>query len=114
MGESLSRARIRELGLVVPELQVEVSDRSGRVGRVDFWWPDVRLVGEFDGRVKYRTDGLDDSRALEERVWAEKVREDRLRATGRAVVRWTWGTALDPKRLYAHLSAAGVRRAGRS
>ena len=31
VGESLSRARIRELGLVVPELQVEVSDRSGLI-----------------------------------------------------------------------------------
>jgi hypothetical protein len=38
-------------------------------------------VGEFDGRVKYGQSAD---------LWAEKQREDRLRALGLAVVRWVW------------------------
>lgn len=107
-GESLSRARLRELGYATPELQVELTDERGFVGRVDFWWPTVRLAGEFDGRMKYRADGVDDARAVEDRVWDEKLREDRLRATGARVTRWTWATAIDPVRFDAHLRAARV------
>ncbi|WP_282948203.1 type IV toxin-antitoxin system AbiEi family antitoxin domain-containing protein [Cellulomonas endometrii] len=107
-GESLSRARMIEHGLPRPELQHVVTDAEGTVGRVDFWWPDLRLVGEFDGRVKYRVGGVPDGRALEDRVWAEKLREDRLRALGLSVVRWTWADALDGSRLVRRLSAAGL------
>lgn len=109
VGESLSRARMIELGLPLPELQHVVEDGDGVVGRVDFWWESLGLVGEFDGRMKYRVGGIPDSRAVEERVWAEKQREDRLRGLGLRVVRWTWDTALDPARFAAHLGAAGVR-----
>jgi hypothetical protein len=108
VGESLSRARMRELRLVAPELQVSATDAEGAAGRVDFWWSDVGLVGEFDGRLKYRVGGVVDQRAIEDRVWAEKLREDRIRATGRAVTRWTWEVALAPQKLLAHLRAAGV------
>lgn len=108
VGESLSRARMVELGLPAPALQHVVHDRAGVVGRVDFWWERLGLVGEFDGRVKYRVDGVADGRALEDRVWEEKRREDRLRAAGLRVVRWTWDEAIDPDRLAAVLSAAGL------
>lgn len=108
VGESLSRARMIELGLPLPALQHPVEDADGLVGRVDFWWEDRGLVGEFDGRLKYRADGVRDARAPEERVWAEKRREDRLRALGLRVVRWTWQTALDPARLGATLAAVGL------
>ena len=55
----------------------------------DFGWPAARTVGEFDGRVKYGRlvrPGQDPGDV----VYAEKLREDRLRAQGLAVVRWTW------------------------
>lgn len=65
-------------------------------------------MGEFDGRLKYRAGGVRDARAPEERVWAEKRREDRLRALGLRVVRWTWETALDPARLGVVLAAVGL------
>jgi hypothetical protein len=107
-GESLSRARMIEHGLPSPVLQHVVTDTRGAVGRVDFWWPDRLLVGEFDGRLKYRVGGVGDTRALEERVWAEKLREDRLRALGLSVVRWTWADALDGGRLVRRLVAAGL------
>lgn len=107
-GESLSRAHLLDLGLPLPVLQHEVRDGEGAVGRVDFWWPDLGLVGEFDGRRKYRADGVDDQRAVEERVWAEKRREDRLRAAGLGVVRWTWSDLLAPHRLAELLARAGL------
>ena len=109
VGESLSRARMIELGLPAPALQHEVVDGDGLVGRVDFWWEHLGLAGEFDGRLKYRVDGVDDPRAVEERLWAEKQREDRLRRAGVAVVRWTWDDAWAPDRLATILRGAGLR-----
>jgi hypothetical protein len=50
-----------------------------------------------------------DQRAVEDRLWQEKVREDRLRAAGLRVVRWTWDTALDRERLARLLASAGLR-----
>jgi hypothetical protein len=59
------------------------------VGQVDFGWPDLRTVGEFDGRAKYGTlarTGQDPAEVL----YREKLREDELRAEDLAVVRWGW------------------------
>ncbi len=107
-GESLSRGRMIEIGVVLPVLQQQLKDHEGLIGRVDFWWPHLRLVGEFDGRIKYRVDGVEDRRGLEDRLWAEKVREDRLRAGGARMVRWTWATALDRTQFANHLLRAGL------
>jgi len=101
-GESLSRARMAELGLPAPLLQHEVRDRQGLVGRVDFWWPEHGVVGEFDGRVKYGSDAADG-------LWQEKLREDRLRAAGLAVARWTWSDAWAGDPMAARLRRAGIR-----
>ncbi|MFZ7087408.1 hypothetical protein ACO0E0_04770 [Curtobacterium sp. RRHDQ10] len=103
-GESWSRVRIRELRLPPPELQREFVTPSGRF-RVDFWWPAVGVVGEFDGRVKYRSG---DPEAL----WHEKQREDALRRlpTMRNVARWTMSDLAVPARLAAILHGAGVMR----
>lgn len=54
VGESRSRAVMLQLGLPLPDLQVEVRRRDGAlVGRCDFGWEKSRMLGEFDGRVKY-------------------------------------------------------------
>lgn len=53
-GESLSRCGIHLLRFPEPELQHEFYDRQGFIGRGDFWWPGIRLLGEFDGEDKYR------------------------------------------------------------
>ena len=106
-GESLSRVRMRQLGLPGPVLQREFSDHVGFVGRVDFWWEDVRVVGEFDGRAKYEQDG--DIEAERRRLWEEKLRENRLRATGATVARWTWADAWAGAPMAAALLQAGVR-----
>lgn len=106
-GESLSRVRIRELGLAPPTLQHVVTDARGFVGRVDFWWDEYGVIGEFDGRSKY---GLDaDTSTAADRLWKEKVREDRLRATGAAVARWTWAEAWAGAPMASILRRAGVR-----
>ncbi|MCC2315735.1 type IV toxin-antitoxin system AbiEi family antitoxin domain-containing protein [Cellulomonas sp. zg-B12] len=101
-GESLSRVRMAEWGLGAPVLQHEVRDRHGLVGRVDFWWPVHGVVGEFDGRTKYGSDAADV-------LWEEKLREDRLRAAGLRVARWTWQDAWAGVPMIARLRAAGVR-----
>lgn len=79
--ESHSRLRLVRSGLAEPELQVPLYDRAGLIGLVDMYWPDLGVVGEADGALKY--EGRED-------LLREKAREDRLRALGLAVVRWTW------------------------
>lgn len=108
-GESVSRVRMHEAGLSAPVLQHVLRDAHGVIGRVDFWWPDVGVVGEFDGRLKYRSDGAPAGMDPAEVVWREKVREDRIRATGARVVRWTWQEAWAGAPMVDRLRAAGVR-----
>lgn len=107
-GESLSRVRMFEAGLPVPELQAAFSDRMGKVGVVDFWWPEFNLIGEFDGVSKYVREEFTGGRDIAEVIVAEKVREDRLRALGPAVVRWGWATAWAPFALQAQLRDRGL------
>ena len=106
-GESLSRVRMRDLGLPMPVLQHEVRDHQGFVGRVDFWWEELGVIGEFDGRSKYGVDGV--VRSATDQLWDEKIREDRLRAAGARVVRWTWADAWLGAPMAARLAQAGVR-----
>ena len=108
VGESVSRVAISELGFPAPVLQHPFWDRSGPIGRVDFWWPERQVIGEFDGRVKYRGELADGAR--EEVVWREKRREDRLRALGPGVARWVWRDLDHPELLASLLAAAGLQR----
>ncbi|MEH3154597.1 MAG: hypothetical protein PGN29_04380 [Gordonia paraffinivorans] len=98
-GESLSRALMIRAGIPMPDLQVEYREDDGEVfARVDFEWGG-RVVGEFDGLVKYG-DASD--------VVAEKRREDKLRALGILVVRWTRDDLRQPERFIAQLRRAFV------
>ena len=114
VGESLSRSGFLLTGLPMPDLQVVYPHASGE-DLVDFRWKRrfhvkrIPLLGEFDGEVKYTRAEFMDGRTIEEVVWAEKRREDRLRAPGRSVVRWLWADALRPERLRAVLLNAGLR-----
>lgn len=87
-GESWSAVVLHEHGVPRPERQQPFIDESGFIGRSDFWWPDARVAGEFDGRVKYGR-ANPSGRPPEDVLWDEKLREDRLRATGVTVIRWT-------------------------
>ncbi|WP_068272802.1 hypothetical protein [Aldersonia kunmingensis] len=108
VGESWSRVLMHGWrDIPTPRLQREFHTRTGEfVARTDFDW-DRKLVGEFDGTVKYREDAS-------EVVVAEKRREDSLRALGVHVVRWTWSDLVSPWRLHEILRAgfriaSGVR-----
>ena len=47
--ESEARLMMIDGGLPTPELQYEVIDRSGRMWRLDFAWPDQKFAVEYDG-----------------------------------------------------------------
>ncbi|MFT3898666.1 MAG: hypothetical protein QM728_00250 [Gordonia sp. (in: high G+C Gram-positive bacteria)] len=87
VGESWSRAQMIDAGLPGPVLQREFRCPSGKY-RCDFCWGD-RLIGEFDGAVKYGR-LLRPGESVSDAVLREKRREDELRALGFMVVRWTW------------------------
>lgn len=108
-GESVSRVAIHRLGLPAPELQTPFHDVDGLVGIVDFWWPEARVIGEFDGVGKYLRDAFTDGRDPAEVVMAEKRRENRLRALGPRVARWDWAVARNRDALRRRLSEAGLR-----
>jgi hypothetical protein len=85
--ESRSRWRLHVQGLPAPELQLTLCDAHGRhVGEVDFVWLDRRTILETDGRLKYTSDEV---------LWAEKLREDALRALGFVVVRGYWSDSAE-------------------
>jgi hypothetical protein len=108
-GESLSRVSIHLSRLSKPELQVPLLGASGTKYFVDFWWPQFRVIGEFDGKHKYTDPQLLRGRTPAEVVYAEKLREDDLRARGYTVSRWPWSTAMTPALLRQQLRRAGVR-----
>lgn len=105
--ESVSRMRIRQLGLPPPRLQVPITDLRGvELGRVDFYWPDLGVIGEVDGRMKYVLDP-------ETAIWEEKRRQERLEDTGLVVVRWGKPELDQPELLRRKLLAAFGRAAHR-
>jgi hypothetical protein len=93
VGESRSRVAISVAGLPAPALQWPV--RCGRTtAYTDFGWAEQRTVGEFDGKVKYGR-LLKPGQDIGEVVYAEKLREDAIRAEDWHVVRWTWADLRD-------------------
>ena len=91
VGESRSRYLCYAHGLPAPDLQFHVYDERGNLaGITDMVWREHRLLGEFDGKVKYGRllkPGEDPGDA----VFREKRREDALRRlTDFSMVRLTW------------------------
>jgi hypothetical protein len=105
-GESVSRVLIDRQALPRPELQVAVFGAGGYVfAHSDFGWRACNTVGEFDGAQKYGR-LLRPGEPPGDRIYQEKIREDRIRALGWHVVRWTWQDLEEPKEL-----AERIRRA---
>lgn len=107
VGETRTRLMCRSQGLPLPTAQFEIRHPSGRVaGRVDFAWPEHRVMLEFDGMEKYhrfRRSG----ETLEQMIMREKKREDLLRElTGWTMIRITWADLARPAE-----TAARIRRA---
>jgi hypothetical protein len=106
VGESRSRVILHRWKLPPSALQFQVRTTDGAiVGRADFAWEEHRLLGEFDGRVKYGR-LLQPGQDAGDAVFAEKRREDAMRDEGWNVVRWVWSELRRPDRV-----AARVRRA---
>lgn len=93
--ESVGETRLRflcwEFHLPEPELQEPVYDEKGSlVGISDFRWSRHRLLGEFDGRVKYER-FLRPGETTADAVLREKRREDLMReSTGYSMIRFVW------------------------
>lgn len=98
VGESRGRWLFWSAGLPAPVLQYEVHAADGRlIGATDWAWPDHGVLGEFDGQAKYGR-LLKPGQASGEAVFAEKVREDELRAqTGMTMLRLTWADYQRPR-----------------
>lgn len=110
VGETRFRLFCLDHELPRPELQWAVTDHTGRVlFRVDFAWPALGLIVEFDGKQKYlrlRSEG----ESIEETVLREKRREDRIRElTGFRVIRLTWSD-LENARATLHRFHEATRR----
>ena len=109
VGESESRVVLHQLGLPTPTLQFEVRAHGVLLGRSDFAWEEHRLLGEFDGRIKY--DGLvRPGQSAADVIMAEKRREQRLRDANWWVVRWTYDSLNRPEEL-ARTIRAGFQQA---
>ena len=90
VGESRSLYMFSSQGLPRPITQLEVVLPTGEVARVDFAWPELKVIVEFDGAEKYHRYRLP-GETIEQMVMREKRREDLIReATGWIVIRITW------------------------
>lgn len=109
-GESISRAKMHIHGFPAPVLQQQFTLRDGSSAFVDFWFEKLRLAGEFDGREKYLRAGWGNGRSIQDRVLAEKAREDAIRAQGVGFVRWTWTEMSNTEGFIRLLRQAGLRQ----
>jgi hypothetical protein len=90
VGESRSRVMFAATRLPTMAPQHPIRDDRGQfVARVDFAIPDLRVAGEFDGKVKYGR-LLKPGESAGDAVFREKRREDAVRDLGWQMVRWTW------------------------
>ena len=105
IGETRGLWLFRSHHLPAPIPQFEVHDEAGNlVGICDWGWPELGLLGEFDGRVKYGR-LLKPGQDPGEVVFAEKVREDKLReATGFGMVRLVWADYERPQGTAARIA----------
>ena len=106
VGESRTRYLCYAHHLPAPVLQHPVRDRSGRLlGITDFAWPEHRLIGEFDGQVKYGR-YLRPGEQPGDAVFREKRREDAIcEQLGWRMIRLVWADLSRPAE-----TAARIRR----
>lgn len=106
--ESVSRLVIGWLRLPAPEPQVLILDQFGApAGRLDFYWDEVGVAGEADGREKYRL-------RPEERD-LEKDRQEHVEDEGITFARWGWAEPWRrPKLLETKIHSAFERGRTRS
>jgi hypothetical protein len=111
--ETLSRVTICEVGFPAPILQHPVTLPGGRTVYGDFGWPEFRVLGEADGWGKYVNPRFGTRASLDERVRAEKQRDNALRRIGWTPAHWEWDDAWRRDPLEAILLDAGLRHVQR-
>ena len=97
--ESLLRVLLHVHGIRPPSSQLVVRTRRGvRIGRVDFAWPDLRLVVEADGFAFHADRGA---------YRADRRRSNALVLAGWRVLRFTWEDVVQhPERVVESVRAA--------
>ena len=110
-GETRTRHLLTMMGL--PSTPQVIIEDAGFHARVDLLLQDAPVVVEFDGFVKYAMLLGPGQRTPGEVVYAEKVREDRLRSLGYEVVRVTWSDLSQPALLRRRMDSAISRARGR-
>lgn len=98
IGESRCLMLFRLHGLPTPTQQLAIGPY-----RVDFAWPQQRVIVEFDGMVKYG-----DTRTSGGIFLAEKRREAWLQSQGWTVLRLTWDMLSRPWEIVDRLARVGV------
>ncbi|TDO92785.1 type IV toxin-antitoxin system AbiEi family antitoxin domain-containing protein [Enemella evansiae] len=93
-GESRCRATMALAGIPEPVCQFKIVLRSGRVVWADYGWPDLGLVGEFDGLTKYGR-LLKPGETATRAIGRERRRETEIRDTGVWVTRWITNDCYD-------------------
>ncbi|ANJ25774.1 type IV toxin-antitoxin system AbiEi family antitoxin domain-containing protein [Agromyces aureus] len=123
--ETGSRLLIEELGFAAPELQHELwLPEIGKLASLDFYWPEVDVGAEADGRGKYRgtsprsgTSAGGSAEAAARRataaVIAEKDRENAIRRRVKGLDRWDWDDMLRKRPVEERLLRLGVPRSRR-
>ena len=87
---------MRRSGLPEPGVQITIYAPDGTfIGRADLGYPELGVLIEFDGLIKY-SKLLKPGERAPDVVLAEKLREDRLRDLGYLVVRLVWSELADP------------------
>ncbi|MFD5867351.1 hypothetical protein ACFWGD_01890 [Corynebacterium sp. NPDC060344] len=107
-GESLVRWCIDRAGLPQPLQQVAIFDRHGTwLAVVDFFWPELGLVIEFDGLVKTSGDYGDPVQAARKQL----ERQNLLLHAGLRVIRLGWGDVVTGRCVPVLIDAYRQRRA---
>jgi very-short-patch-repair endonuclease len=108
--ESLARfVCAQHIEVPKPQLQVELYDALGLIGRVDLFFRCYRVVLEVDGFIKYTDPWCGDAR---EALRLQHEREARLRRAGWIVIRTTWEElTTDPDGFIRRLLAAFAQAA---
>ncbi|GAB3384838.1 hypothetical protein GCM10027568_01210 [Humibacter soli] len=106
--ETMSRVTSEELGFPEPELQFPLVLANGETVYFDLGWPEWHVGGEADGWGKYVNPRYPSAGTLEERVKAEKRRDNAIRRMEWTPAHWDWADAWNRAPMRAILLDAGL------
>lgn len=111
-GESVARAVMIEQGYLMPDLQVPVENLvDGDVYRADFCWQTgehSRVLGELDGREKYRSPAMTQGRDVVDVLADERLRESRVSMHGDKILRFSYADVVNVKRFCKLMDAYAI------